>query len=376
MHLFKRFNSQNLVICMLVLVAFLSASATANAASTLNSPKVVLLMHGLASNLRTWNNLIGSRSGFDGRCKNVRVGDFLRAKLGRNSEGIYCMRFNFGSLDRISTAPTGLDNATCSRAGGCSGDYSTFDTLGLEIETIINRIRNRLGPNTQIVLLGHSRGGVAARAFLQSDSLVKANVVGLITTGTPHSGTPLGRFYAYMENNCQPRTNYNSVFDTSDCARDWRFINLIVKEIIGLDLKVPSFGFLSDLSPETRALVADVTKLPSIYYTQIMYDRLNLGCLGGGLFNRETSCGFNIFATPLRPSGSGQNAILRGQPRSLFRGDGIVPSYSQRMSATPGWNQPIRTFRYQKRIHTAEPRRVTDLSRALTNMYRRLGWIR
>jgi pimeloyl-ACP methyl ester carboxylesterase len=196
---------QDFGLGVLVFIAVSSLTITANAAtSAVKDPKVVLLLHGLSSDLTTWNKLVDNRAGCDRRCKNIRDRNFSKAKLGRNSEGIYCMRFNFGSLDRISTAPKGLDNASCSRAGGCSGDYSTFDTLGDEIAVTINQIRNKLGPNTQIVLLGHSRGGLAARALLQGDNPVKSNVVGLITTGTPHAGTPLGRYYGYMEKNCLP----------------------------------------------------------------------------------------------------------------------------------------------------------------------------
>jgi pimeloyl-ACP methyl ester carboxylesterase len=372
-----RYLMQGFGVSVLLLISFCNWTGVANAATSAVKPaKAVLLLHGLSSNLNTWNKLVGNQAGFDGRCNNIRDPKFPTVKLRRNSEGVYCMRFNFGSLDRISAAPKGLDNATCSRAGGCSGDFSTFDTLGEEIESAINRITSRLGPDAQIVLLGHSRGGVAARAFLQSDSPAKTNVVGLITTGTPHAGTPLGRYYAYLNKNCLPESNYNSVTDFSDCAQDWRFTNLIVKKVGDINLKVPSIDFLSDSSAAISTLNTNVSKLPAIKYTQIVYDKLNFGCLGGGLFDTETSCGFNIFTNVAGPSDAGLNFVLNGRARGSFIGDGIVPAFSQRMSSLAGWSQSIRNFRYIKRIHTAEPKRVLDLSRALTNMYKRLGWVR
>jgi hypothetical protein len=140
-------------------------------------------------------------------------------------------------------------------------------------------------------------------------------------------------------------------------------------------LKVPSIDFLSDSSTAIRTLNANIDKLPAINFTQIAYDRLNFGCLGGDIFDSETSCGFNIFTNVAGPSDPSLNAILNGRARSLFRGDGIVPAFSQRMTDLTGWNQPVRNFRYLKRVHTAEPKRVLDLSKALTNMYKRLGWI-
>ncbi|ESS71284.1 peptidase domain-containing protein [Methyloglobulus morosus KoM1] len=376
MNLLKRLCCliQGFGVCVLLLITWVEVASATTASA--KPAKVVLLLHGMTSNQSTWNNLVNNQAGFDGRCKNPRILNFSTVKLPRNSEGIYCMRFNFGSLDRISTAPKGLDNSSCSRAGGCSGDYSTFDTLGEEIASVIDRIKSRLGPDTQVVLLGHSRGGVAARAFLQSDSPAKTNVVGLITTGTPHAGSPLGRYYAYMNKNCLPESNFNSIFDNSDCAQDWRFTNLIIKKIGDINLKIPTINFLSDSSTEITTLNANVDKLPAIKFTQIVYDKLNFGCLGGGFFDTETSCGFNMFTNAAGPSDAGLNTILNGRARSSFVGDGIVPVVSQRMSGLVGWNQPIRNFRYTKRIHTAEPKRVLDLSRALNNMYKRLGWIR
>lgn len=354
---------------------FIVLGSCANATYAATKPaKVVLLLHGKASNLKTWNKLVDSRDGFDGRCKNTNEAKFSSVKLAPNSDGVYCMRFTFGSLDRISTAPKGLDNSTCSRSGGCSGDYSTFETLGEEIATAISRIKKRLGADAQVVLLGHSRGGVAARAFLQSDSQEKANVVGLITTGTPHAGTPLGRYYAYMKNNCLPESKYDSIFDVSDCANDWRFTNIILKKAGEVNLKAPTFGFLSDASPEIKNLNANIDKLPALKYSQITYDNLKFGCLGGSLIESESKCGFDIFSTVGNPSNTGLNVVLNGRKRSSLVGDGLVPFYSQRMNSLAGWSQPIKNYRKVQRVHTAEPRQILDLSRALKNMYKRLGW--
>ena len=374
MNLLKPFPYLNQGFHIFILL-FIALSCFTNAADAATQPaKIVLLLHGKASNLKTWNKLVDSRDGFDGRCKNTGDAKFQTGKLARNSEGVYCMRFTFGSLDRISTAPKGLENSTCSRSGGCSGDYSTFESLGEEIATTINRIKKRLGDDAQIVLLGHSRGGVAARAFLQSDSPEKANVVGLITTGTPHAGTPLGRYYGYMKNNCLPESKYSSIFDVSDCANDWRFTNIILKKGGEANFKAPTFDFLSDASPEIKNLNANIDKLPVINYSQITYDNLKFGCLGGSLIESDSKCGFDIFSTVGNPSNTALNVVLAGRKRSSLVGDGLVPFISQRMNSLAGWSQPIKSYRKVQRVHTAEPRQILDLSRALKNMYKRLGW--
>lgn len=375
MNLLKRLRCliQRFGVCALVLITVCNWAGSANAA--VSQPKVVLLLHGLSSTLTTWNRLVDNRAGFDRRCSNTGTTRFLKQKLKPNSEGVYCMRFNFGRLDRIKTAPRGLDNAHCSKSGGCAGSYSTFETLGTEISTAINRIKRRLGDNTQIVLLGHSSGGVAARAFLQSNDANKQNVVGLITTGTPHSGTPLGRYYDYMALNCLPESSYDSIFNFSNCARNWRFTKVILKEVGDIDLKAPGINFLSDASPQITELNNNIGNLPNILFSEVTYDRINFGCLGNSLTNRERGCGYNIFNEIVRPSNNALIFVLNGRPRTALRGDGIVPIFNQKMSNLPGWNLPIRAFNKNSRVHIEESKQVRDLSIALTNIYRRLGWL-
>jgi iron-sulfur cluster repair protein YtfE (RIC family) len=57
-------------------------------------------------------------------------------------------------------------------------------------------------------------------------------------------------------------------------------------------------------------------------------------------------------------------------------GDGLVPFFSQRMNSLAGWVQPVKNYRKVQRVHTSEPKQITDLSRALTNMYKRLNWVK
>jgi hypothetical protein len=353
-----------------------SWAAVANAAViTVKAPKVVLLLHGLSSTLTTWNNLVDNSAGFDHRCSNTGDTKFFTQKLSPNSEGVYCMRFTFGRLDRIRTAPRGLDNATCSKSGGCRGSYSTFATLGTEIDTAITRIKRRLGSNTQIVLLGHSSGGIAARSFLQSNHANKRNVVGLITTGTPHSGTPLGRYYKYISLRCLPESSYDSIFNFSNCARDWRFIKIVLKKVGDIDLKAPGIDFLSDASPQIKELNRNIKNLPKINFTELTYDRINFGCLGNSLTNRKSGCGYDIFNEIIRPSNNGLNYVLSGRSRAVLRGDGIVPIYFQKMSILPGWKLPIRAFNKNSVVHIEESKQVRDLSIALSNIYSRLHWL-
>lgn len=353
--------------------------ATDAANVTVKPRQVVLLLHGMSSNAAKWNKLVNNNAGFDWRCSNTQDPKFSTLSIKPNSEGVYCMRFNFGAYDRISTAPKGLDKKICSEAGGCAGDYSTFDSLGKEIEAAISRIRTRLGTNVQIVLLGHSRGGLAARAFLEGTSTLKANVVGLMTTGTPHAGSPLGRYYTYMNISCLPESDYDGLFDTGDCADDWRFINSYpIKDLGGLDLKAPAIAFLSDASPSIAALNNKIAAIPPIIrFTQLTYTNIKFGCLGGDLIDPETSCGYDIFGNIIRfkPSRKSLNYVLNGRERNSLTGDGIVPVTSQKMTSLKGWNRSVTSYARANRIHTTEAEQILDLSIALKNMYKRLGWV-
>jgi triacylglycerol esterase/lipase EstA (alpha/beta hydrolase family) len=38
----------------------------------------------------------------------------------------------------------------------------------------------------------------------------KNSVLSMITTGTPHKGTPFGRIYDYMQQNCLPESTHKN----------------------------------------------------------------------------------------------------------------------------------------------------------------------
>jgi pimeloyl-ACP methyl ester carboxylesterase len=377
--MFKRYYVTGLLgVFLTVIGSFSVAHATVALADVPVKPaKVVLLLHGMNSDLTTWNKLVANNAGFDGSCGNTKAPDFLKAPIQPNSEGVYCMRFNFGGFDRTATAPKGLDKKICSEVGGCKGDYSTFESLGREVASAIGRIRARLGAQVQIVLLGHSRGGLAARVLLQGTEPFKNNVVGLITTGTPHAGTPLGRYYDYMAKSCLPESRYSGFFDFRDCADDWDFVNQI-KNLGSLDLKAPTIGFLSEVSLAINALNTKVSAVPNIQITQLSYNDIKFGCLRGDLppLNSEKGCGYDIFGKIIRykPSSVGLNAVLNGRARDALKGDGIVPITSQKMTKLNAWKPPVKDYSKLSRVHVVETGQIFDLTTALANMYQRLGW--
>ncbi len=140
--------------------------------TTLPPPRVAivyLLLHGTASGPGTWNDLVKHR--FGNNCPVTRLGEAITQKS-------VCYRHEFADVpvDQIWR----------------NGDGSTFDFLGTEVGVVVKKIEEIMRPKA-IILVGHSRGGLAARAYLQEITEQPPYKLGLLTIGTPHQGTPLGR---------------------------------------------------------------------------------------------------------------------------------------------------------------------------------------
>ncbi|MGH8487298.1 MAG: esterase/lipase family protein [Gammaproteobacteria bacterium] len=260
---------------------------------------------------------------------------------------------------------------------GIVGDFSNFDQLGLEVRAAVRGILNR-HPSAEIVLLGHSRGGLAARDFLQKTSPERDKVVGLVTTGTPHLGTRLGRIYQYLKNHpCNPRSNCST---NPVLTEDWHVVDFLrnLPPPDSLDVRRPTIGDLDDRSlPDTGrvtvgSLNTSIGQLPTgIKYGELLYTGVDLGWL------KATVC--YIFGDPspldLCPDVSavlqGYLLLPKGIP-SAFPGDGIVPLSSQRYLAIPGFPAAAtkRYARYGKAntVHTDEPKQEMDIDAILTQM--------
>jgi len=138
---------------------------------------VYLLLHGLNSDPTTWNDLVRSR--FGNKCPAFGWQPSIPTAT--------CYRYLFADS---SVGDDIWDN----------GDGSTFEWLGTEVNWAVNKVNETVHPDA-IVLVGHSRGGLAARAYLQEIDQQPAFQLGLLTIGTPHQGSPFGRIKRLMEAN-------------------------------------------------------------------------------------------------------------------------------------------------------------------------------
>lgn len=335
------------------------------------APRVLLLLHGMNSSPNSWNDFVQNQ--FSGSAPSIQFGENISFYSPvSNDHGVVCYRVDFGYFDdRLGLSGVGDPTPRTFRDSDilepAMGDFTTFDYLGLEVEAAIHYILEQ-HPGAEIVLLGHSRGGLAARAFLQNSSGPERDaVIALITTGTPHRGSPLGRVYRYLEEH--PRENQH----INGSARDWQVVDFLLEPVvfgiirpdISLDVRKPTVDHLADNSIWISWLNNGVNRLPRISYGTIEYSGHNIGHL-------SRSVNYNIFTwfvgAPTVTT-QAQNFILgEGNSPSTFPGDGIVPFNSQGFkNLIPWWNPSYQEFKHVEGgvLHIEQTNEIEDITDAL-----------
>jgi len=384
------------------------------------SQRALLLLHGLNSAPDTWDEFetkYYSTKGQLGTCPTILVRDgeaYIKEAYNFTQSvddwGVLCYKLHFGGYDNTPKRPTGigmvgLEGTTCEKSS-CNGDYSTFSQLGKEVEAAISYlIENKHDRGVEIVLLGHSRGGLAARAYLQNkDSAYRENISGLITTGTPHLGSPIGRIWSYLMTKCLIGDAYKKSSEPNgakrkmsslptSCDTDWEVADFVLNNS-GLDVRSPSVYYLSNYSSNIRNLnlKSNVSNLPDhIFYKKIFYDGMYLGTLeprvfeanviennaitiGGGAEYRYSIFHLQIpFATQTVSSEAEKFILGEGKKPKDFLGDGIVTKDSQTMNFGKPHEKNIQGTG-ENILHVQETQQVGDLDKALYQLYRDLKW--
>ncbi len=353
------------------------------------APKVVLLLHGMNSDETTWHDYVAAEPRFrslgayaEERCPVIAAGVIEDdAAPPANIPPVGCYRLRFGRYDGLS-GRIGLENIRAS--GPRNGDFSTFDQLGREVMQAVAAIRHAYRSaygvsRVEVTLIGHSRGGLAARAFLQrtADSPEKQAVVGLLTTGTPHHGSPLGRAYQYMKDNCltaggSRKGDYFLGIALDDCADDWQAVdtirtgtcNYIITSESRLDMRRPTVADLSDKSAAIADLNANAHRLPDrVIYGALKYTGVELGHLTQmyRLFDLDGPDPCD------QVSRSAQRYILApsGSVRGENEGDGVVPLVSQGFPAGIETRAISASPYREMTFHTDEPTKQAHIAPAL-----------
>ena len=308
------------------------------------APRILLLLHGMNSNTDTWEEFVNAAFPYDAsvgtnavRSMVIRNKDFVpdlpatlphfnRVPGSFGNRGVRCYRLQFGAPEKPSTTRTGLpgDNGipltTGTAKGGIDGqlipylsdrrvkcgDFETFDELAQEVDAAITMLLDR-HPGAKIVLVGHSRGGLAGRKFLEGSSTNKDAVVGFLTTSSLHKGSQMGRIYQWLSDN--PRHVFNgagqelmeqitltagtqtvtyyepvnwrdwAVVDFL-CAASWPFSSYKTKDT--LDVRRPVIMDMDDRSTAIATL-NDPTQVanlpPKVMYGEVVYAKVDLGVL-------------------------------------------------------------------------------------------------
>ena len=350
--------------------------------------RILLLLHGMNSNTATWDDFVDQKIGHSTKewAADIKVDD---RRLPNNapmlaSHGVRCYRLQFGGFEDKDTPRKGVEDISTNTANAgrylsprpnrC-GDFETFEQLGQEIDDAIGLLlADPKYVNAQIFLMGHSRGGLAARAFLQGQTVTptlanRAAVVGLLTTGTPHRGSPIGKIYQWLKTN---NRNTN--------PSDWAVVDKLKAGLekepieVGVDVRRPVVDDMADDSTAIASLNAAVGLLPdNIRYGQITYKKSALGRLKRLLGNVQAYSVFNEVPGVPRFS-SGVKNILLGAGRTPdevgYLGDGLIPAENQKFpqSFLDSHKVSELVVTADDVLHAEEPGRADDLRSKLHDL--------
>jgi hypothetical protein len=361
-----------------------------------NAGVAYLLLHGLNSDPETWKDLIYSRFGYCDRLKIVRgdssepfraeydgpiynpwdPGNWFRKDWPSN--GCYALEFNSSE----AVLPGGGDWE--------SGDGLTYEQLGMQVGAAVKWIVQDRKPAT-IVLVGHSRGGLAARAYLQALNAGTTFRKALVTIGTPHRGSPFGRIKWWMDAQGYKWTDTLATTEQI-AAMNGSPLVAVGALVIRQELRFvfsPSTGYLGtahtaggtlDLvqNPPLKQLDDGASRLSGVVDAtgQIVSTGLGLGenlLLGCNVF---TAAGLCPPLAAILPGDldSLRNYVMENITSGPAQGwstntDGVVPAASQQMPGSWFGSGVSLVTRYLDRIkHTDLPKQVSCIDEVLNTV--------
>jgi len=330
------------------------------------APRILLLLHGMNSNTATWDHFVHDDFGSPvaSFATNIVNGNIVGGAPLLSGNSVSCYRLQFGHYDdpgvagltdNIAGVVTNVtsENTPNYLTGNVTkcGDFETFDQLGQEVDDALSALEVKY-PDAQIVLVGHSRGGLSARDFLENPDFEaeQANVVGLLTTSTPHQGGSLGEIYNWLGSHLR---GYSSGDYTSDDnTMDWSVVDFLCSQnaiTVGnfsfiakdtLDVRRPVIGDVASGSAAITALNGNIGNLPSdILYGEIVYDKVDLGYLKKDHWWSAYSVFTGGWFIGPKMSTPAQNDIIgESYFPSDYPGDGLVPYQSAYLTTMDGFS--------------------------------------
>lgn len=365
-----RYRTLYRTLVLLAILATVNAFSLAGHAAA--GPKILLLLHGMNSSPTTWNSFVASQFSSSNNKGVIRGGVLVSpAAPTPNSKGVYCYAVDFGFYDKTG-GRTGLEGVSANNATlPTAGDFTDFSLLGKEVDNAITYLLTTY-PDAQITLLGHSRGGIAARSYLQNPASVapKSRVISLLTSGAPHKGSHLGRMYSWLSNH--PRS------DTANKS-DWSIVDKLVSQF-SFDVRRPVINDFADDGTAITNLNSSVGALPTaLAYGNLRYTVTDLGYLGRKYgISYSVFLGINIpFFINIPPlSTAAKTYVFAGKKPSDYKGDGTVEADSQNllnMSGVPAFSKTYNMAFTKSVYHTEETAtgQVADMTTALRSL---TGW--
>lgn len=327
---------------------------------------ITLLLHGLNSDSNTWDKL--NKDEYAGQCRMISV-DATRSDDGPLAP---CYAYNFRARK---------DDADQVWA---NGDGATFTELGDEVGVVVDWIRRRHGLKV-LILTGHSRGGLAARAYLQQALTTRLPFrTGLVTIGTPHLGSPFGRIQKWLSDNGKSPSQLSCIISQGSYGvqpSDLRFAY------------APSTGYLATshdasktpstddpVSQAIRELNSTASQLSSRVdlFGEVTSKLLEFGenVSGGrdGLWlNASTLIG--CVAKDTAEKQAILDYTLQNLPDAwLNEGDGIVPFESQQILKVPGVRGTVWSIDLKSRTsHVDETSRTAPIKSVIDKVSSELG---
>lgn len=287
---------------------------------------ITLYLHGLNSDSSTWDKL--NSDSYSGQCKKIRTDDDSTV-ISDSVPHAPCYLYTFKKRD---VDGEGWDN----------GDGATFSELGQEVGNVVEWIRGRHGVKV-LILVGHSRGGLAARAYLQSLDQRLPFRTGLVTIGTPHLGSPFGRVRAWLvafgkkvsDEHCTflPESKIRFAFAPStgylatahDASKSPSLTATISKAIRDLNAQALTLNGRVDLLGELRSNLTkfgeNVGNIPYDGRQAVLDASTLIGCIAKNDSEKQTILDYIQLNLP---------------DAWLNEGDGIVPYESQQVRNVPG----------------------------------------
>ncbi len=348
--------------------------------------RILLLMHGMNSNTATWDDFVKQYFGDPGT---VGAGTILDREIKTpalplmTKDGVRCYRVQFGTYDPFSTR-VGLEGVTAANTPGYldnkdkkrCGDFETFEQLGREVDDSIDALLEKYN-NARVILLGHSRGGLSGRAFLQGASPNREAVVGFLTTGTPHRGSRMGRIYQWLKDN---------PYVAGTNQDDWQVVNELKNNPEGIDLRRPVIQDMASnadgLSQALTELNAGAGNIPKeVRCGEIAYENAKLGFLWRGWVDiavgKQAYVNYTVFDEEGGDLGEQLSEAARvfildaGKKSTDYLGDGLIPVADQKYS---GLFNPPRSFftsethRRDTVLHIEEPKQSAHIMDSLQKL--------